>query len=54
MLGGAAGKMISLQSIAVACAAVGLMGREALVLRATLRASTVFVLLAGVVVLILV
>ncbi|MDR2016917.1 MAG: lactate permease LctP family transporter, partial [Burkholderiales bacterium] len=35
MLGGAAGKMISLQSIAVACAAVGLMGREALVLRAT-------------------
>ncbi len=47
MLGGAAGKMISPQSIAVACAAVGLMGREAPVLRTTLRASVVFALLAG-------
>ncbi|MDR0770447.1 MAG: lactate permease LctP family transporter [Burkholderiales bacterium] len=53
MLGGAAGKMISLQSIAVACAAVGLMGREASMLRATLRASVVFAVLAGIVIFIL-
>jgi len=47
MLGGAAGKMISPQSIAVACGAVGLTGREALVLRATLRVSAVFAVIAG-------
>ncbi|MDR2173115.1 MAG: lactate permease LctP family transporter [Burkholderiales bacterium] len=54
MLGGAAGKMISLQSIAVACVAVGLMGREAAMLKVTLRASIVFAALAGVVIFILV
>lgn len=50
MLGGAAGKMISPQSIAVACVAVGLMGREAAMLRATLRASVVFAIVAGIVI----
>ncbi|MCL2309534.1 MAG: lactate permease LctP family transporter [Proteobacteria bacterium] len=54
MLGGAAGKMISPQSIAVACVAVGLLGREPTMLRVTLRASVVFAALAGAVIFILV
>ncbi len=49
-LGGAAGKMISPQSIAVACAAVGLLGREGDLLRATLKVSLVFAAVSGVVI----
>ncbi|KGS31222.1 lactate permease LctP family transporter [Burkholderia pseudomallei] len=46
--GGVAGKMISPQSIAVACAAVGLVGREADLFRFTLRHSLFFALVVGV------
>ncbi|KWZ49098.1 L-lactate permease [Burkholderia savannae] len=46
--GGVAGKMISPQSIAVACAAVGLVGHEADLFRFTLRHSLFFVLIVGV------
>ncbi|MDR0588621.1 MAG: lactate permease LctP family transporter [Burkholderiales bacterium] len=52
-LGGAAGKMISPQSIAVACAAVGLLGREGDVMNATLKISLVFAALSGIAVLVL-
>ncbi|MCG3145844.1 MAG: Glycolate permease GlcA [Gammaproteobacteria bacterium] len=47
--GGVTGKMISPQSIAVACAAAKLPGREADLFRFTLRHSLVFALLIGVV-----
>lgn len=46
--GGVAGKMISPQSIAVACAAVGLVGHEADLFRFTLRHSLFFALFVGV------
>lgn len=49
-LGGAAGKMISPQSIAVACAAVGLLGREGDMLKATIKVSMVFAVVSGIVV----
>ncbi len=45
--GGVTGKMISPQSIAVACAATGLVGREPELLRFTLRHSVVMVLIVG-------
>lgn len=47
-VGGVVGKMISPQSIAIACAAVGLVGRESELFRFTLKYSIVFVLLIGV------
>ncbi|MDZ5650338.1 lactate permease LctP family transporter [Nitrospirillum sp. BR 11828] len=47
--GGVTGKMISPQSIAVACAAVGLVGREANLLRFTLKHSIFFVCIVGVI-----
>jgi L-lactate permease len=47
-LGGAAGKMISPQSIAVASAAVGLMGREGELLKQTLKTSLIFACVSGV------
>ena len=47
-VGGVVGKMISPQSIAVACAAVGLVGREADLFRYTLKYSIAFILLLGV------
>ncbi len=43
--GGVTGKMISPQSIAVACAAVGLVGRESELLRFTVKWSLVFLLI---------
>src|SRR3954468_2218917 len=45
--GGVTGKMISPQSIAVACAAVGLVGREADLFRFTLKHSMFFVAIIG-------
>jgi L-lactate transport len=47
--GGVTGKMISPQSIAVACAAVGLVGREADLFRFTLKHSLFFVAIIGVI-----
>ncbi|MEE3624145.1 lactate permease LctP family transporter [Nitrospirillum sp. BR 11752] len=47
--GGVTGKMISPQSIAVACAAVGLVGREANLLRFTLKHSIFFVCIVGII-----
>ncbi|WP_044561293.1 lactate permease LctP family transporter [Azospirillum sp. B4] len=47
--GGVTGKMISPQSIAVACAAVGLVGSEANLLRFTLKHSLFFVCIVGVI-----
>ncbi|WP_291950467.1 L-lactate permease [Campylobacter sp.] len=46
-VGGVVGKMISPQSIAVACAAVGLVGRESELFRFTLKYSIAFVILIG-------
>lgn len=46
-VGGTAGKMVSPQSIAVACAAAGLPGREGELLRASLPLSLALALLAG-------
>lgn len=48
--GGVTGKMISPQSIAIACAAVGLAGRESDLLRFTLKHSLAFAALVGVIV----
>ncbi|NHR07495.1 lactate permease LctP family transporter [Chromobacterium haemolyticum] len=45
--GGVTGKMISPQSIAVACAAVGLVGKEADLFRFTLKHSLIFCSLVG-------
>jgi lactate permease len=45
--GGVAGKMISPQSIAVACAAVGLVGRESDLFRFTLKHSIALAIVAG-------
>jgi L-lactate permease len=47
--GGVAGKMISPQSIAVACAAVGLIGHESGLFRFTLKHSIFFVLIISVI-----
>ncbi len=46
-VGGVVGKMISPQSIAVACAAVGLVGRESELFRFTLKYSLAFIVLIG-------
>lgn len=46
-VGGVVGKIISPQSIAVACAAVGMAGRESEVLRFTLKYSLIFIVLAS-------
>ncbi len=45
--GGVTGKMISPQSIAIACAAVGLAGREADLFRFTIRHSLAFTVMVG-------
>jgi lactate permease len=50
--GGVTGKMISPQSIAVACAATGLVGRESELFRFTLKHSLLFAVLAGVITLV--
>ncbi|MDP4106048.1 MAG: L-lactate permease, partial [Bacillota bacterium] len=47
--GGGVGKMISPQSIAVACAAVGLTGKESDLLRFTLKHSIIFVIAFGII-----
>ncbi|RDU72961.1 L-lactate permease [Helicobacter aurati] len=47
-VGGVVGKMISPQSIAIACAAVGLVGRESELFRFTLKYSIGFVVFIGV------
>ncbi|PAF42364.1 L-lactate permease [Helicobacter sp. 11S02596-1] len=48
-VGGVVGKMISPQSIAVACAAVGLVGRESELFRFTLKYSILFVIAIGII-----
>lgn len=45
--GGVTGKMISPQSIAIACAAVGLVGKESDLLRFTVKYSLIFAVLIG-------
>ncbi len=47
-VGGVVGKMISPQSIAIACAAVGLVGRESELFRFTLKYSVAFVIIIGI------
>ena len=47
--GGVTGKMISPQSIAVACAAVGLVGKESDLFRFTLKHSLLFATVVGVI-----
>ncbi|MFI0399345.1 MAG: L-lactate permease [Thiolinea sp.] len=47
--GGVTGKMISPQSIAVACAAVGLVGKEADLFRFTLKHSLIFATFVGII-----
>jgi len=46
--GGVTGKMISPQSIAIACAAVGLVGKESDLFRFTVRHSVVFAVIIGI------
>lgn len=46
-VGGVVGKMISPQSIAIACAAVGLVGRESELFRYTVKYSIIFVIIIG-------
>ncbi|RAX55306.1 L-lactate permease [Helicobacter sp. 16-1353] len=46
-VGGVVGKMISPQSIAIACAAVGLVGRESELFRFTVKYSIIFVIVIG-------
>lgn len=46
-VGGVVGKMISPQSIAIACAAVGLVGRESELFRFTVKYSIAFVIVIG-------
>ncbi|PAF46574.1 L-lactate permease [Helicobacter sp. 12S02232-10] len=48
-VGGVVGKMISPQSIAVACAAVGLVGRESELFRFTFKYSILFVIAIGII-----
>ena len=47
--GGVTGKMISPQSIAIACAAVGLVGRESELFRFTVKHSLIFTCMVGVI-----
>ncbi len=47
--GGVTGKMISLQSIAIACAAVGLVGKESDLFRFTVKHSLIFTGMVGVI-----
>ncbi|WP_295699643.1 L-lactate permease [Helicobacter mastomyrinus] len=47
-VGGVVGKMISPQSIAIACAAVGLVGKESDLFRFTLKYSIAFIILIGI------
>jgi len=47
-VGGVVGKMISPQSIAIACAAVGLVGRESELFKFTLKYSAAFIILIGI------
>lgn len=47
--GGVTGKMISPQSIAIACAAVGLVGKESELLRFTVKHSLIFAALVGII-----
>lgn len=47
-VGGVVGKMISPQSIAIACAAVGLIGRESELFRFTVKYSIIFVIIIGI------
>ncbi|WP_229255538.1 lactate permease LctP family transporter, partial [Enterobacter cloacae] len=47
--GGVTGKMISPQSIAIACAAVGLVGRESDLFRFTVKHSLIFTCMVGVI-----
>lgn len=47
-VGGVVGKMISPQSIAIACAAVGLVGRESDLFRFTIKYSIAFIVLIGI------
>lgn len=47
-VGGVVGKMISPQSIAIACAAVGLVGKESELFRFTLKYSVAFIILIGI------
>ena len=47
-VGGVVGKMISPQSIAIACAAVGLVGRESELFKFTLKYSVAFVVIIGI------
>ncbi|WP_028401464.1 lactate permease LctP family transporter [Ectobacillus panaciterrae] len=47
--GGVTGKMISPQSIAIACAAVGLVGKESDLFRFTVKHSLFFVILVGII-----
>ena len=47
-VGGVVGKMISPQSIAIACAAVGLVGRESELFKFTLKYSVAFIILIGI------
>ncbi|WP_281739539.1 L-lactate permease, partial [Helicobacter suis] len=49
-VGGTLGKMISPQSIAIACAAVGLAGKESDLFKFTVKYSILFVILIGIVV----
>ena len=45
--GGVTGKMISPQSIAIACAAVGLVGKESDLFRFTVKHSIIFTVMMG-------
>ncbi|VFR79383.1 L-lactate permease [plant metagenome] len=47
--GGVTGKMISPQSIAIACAAVGLVGRESDLFRFTVKHSLIFTVIVGII-----
>lgn len=47
-VGGVVGKMISPQSIAIACAAVGLVGKESELFKFTLKYSVAFIILIGI------
>lgn len=49
-MGGTLGKMISPQSIAIACAAVGLAGKESDLFKFTVKYSIAFVVVIGIVV----
>jgi L-lactate permease len=48
--GGVTGKMISPQSIAIACAAVGLVGKESDLFRFTVKHSITFTVMIGIII----